>query len=435
MNSNKGLCICALLLTLLSVPGCVPVPEEVRNNAGLYENLTNEEDTDTSKLSYVSLAQLQEEAQQWKGKTYNQIGLPNQISIPPSDMAVLDMGNFVDTYSQSERLLQYFLPEYLTASAEYKDAFQSTQQRFKGWEYETSQDYKIWNTPPTDKYADSPDRSLGTNTYGRFFYANGWEPTLDQLDTDVDHIKRVAAFHISKEGIPDQSYSLSGQEESVAAAVAYTETTVNQWMEVVYGRKVYDYRVDWLFVISDGNLWYYSMVLNRTYNGVLFDDAPAYPNETEELYDEQDYLYGSYPLTVQMFKPDTIGFLREAYSLLPSEQQKVNSYLSLASAIQLVSSKLAAKNMFSFDNVSLCYTLRQDILTDVETGQRKYPFGCGLINYVDSTVIARPTWVFSIDRSRVPEYNDMNRLNGRSLTVLIDAIDGTFQYYTGDWGE
>ena len=433
MNFNKILYFCMMILTVLSVSGCVPVPEEVRNEAGLYEKLTSEEDCNTSDLSYVSLTQLQDEAEHWKGRTYNQIRIPDQIDIPASGMAVLDMGNFVNTYLQSERLLNYFLPEYATATEECKDTELITQQRFQGWDSETFQLYNIWDIPPKDKSKDPRDRSLVLDTHGYFFYANAWESTLNQLDGD--NVKRIEAVHISAEGIPDRTYSLSGEEESIADAIAYTESTTNQWMEVVYGQKVYDYYVDWFFVLSDGNHCYYSMVLNRTYNGVRFDDAPSYACETEELYNEQDYLYGSYPLVVEMFKPDTIGFIREQYSLLPAEQQKVDSYLSLSSAIKIVSSKLATKNVFSFDNVSLCYTLRQDMLTDVETGNRKYPYMVTLNDWVDSDVTARPTWVFYIERNRIPEYNDMNRLNGRSLVVLVDAIDGTFQYYTGDWGD
>lgn len=56
---------------------------------------------------------------------------------------------------------------------------------------------------------------------------------------------------------------------------------------------------------------------------------------------------------------------------------------------------------------------------------------------VDETCEARPTWVFLINRApySVEEGNVANRRNTHNMVVLVDAVDGTFQYYIGDWGE
>lgn len=429
-NQKKQYCLYIISLLFLLVSGCVPVPEEVRSETGLYENIMVEK-SDTTKFDYVSLDQLRTETTDWAGKTYNQIQLPKQIQLPNSNMPILDMGHFVNNYSQCDALQGQFLPDYSSIADNCKESEKRINEKpFEGWDNYNYIDYSIWDTQPCNKEKDMYTRSLVLDNKGYFFYCNGWE----NYSQYGDSLKREIAIHIGEDEIPMQPYSLSGQEESIADAISYTEHTVNQWMKTTYGQKVYDYHVSWFYVLSDGTNCYYSMVLNRTYKGLPFDDAPCYEIETEDLYNEQNYLYGSYPMVVEMYKPNTIGFIREEYSIIPTEQKPTESYLSLSSAIKLASSKLANKNIFSFDNVSLCYTLRQENLTDIETGKHKYPYMVTLNDWADTTVTARPTWVFYIERDRYPKLNPSSRTNGRNLVVLIDAIDGTFQYYTGDWG-
>ena len=110
-NQKKQYCLYIISLLFLLVSGCVPVPEEVRSETGLYENIMVEK-SDTTKFDYVSLDQLRTETTDWAGKTYNQIQLPKQIQLPNSNMPILDMGHFVNNYSQCDALQGQFLPDY-----------------------------------------------------------------------------------------------------------------------------------------------------------------------------------------------------------------------------------------------------------------------------------------------------------------------------------
>lgn len=343
------------------VSGCVPVPEEVKNEVGLYQQV-NMNDIDISKLTYASLEEIKVECDSMQGTIYNQIKLPEYIGLPSQEMYLLQMNQFIDYYERQEDLKEIFFPEYdqIPEERKLKEDWLTLYNQ-KAIEYET------WNSIPEAKEAGTWNRTLTLDYKGYIFYAKNWDTDV-YTDTGA---KRVLALNLDFEELPDESYILKGESVSIKEAVAFAEKTINEKMQAINGN-LYQYKVQWVYVISNSmEDNYISLVLKKIYKGAEFDTTSTYAMETEELAAEQQYLYAGHQVVVEMMQKDEIGMFREEFSMKPIETESVDSYMALSSALDVVSDKLSSKSIFSFDEVKLCYTYRQENPMNLETGERK----------------------------------------------------------------
>ncbi|MGN0158251.1 MAG: hypothetical protein ACI39W_03775, partial [Brotaphodocola sp.] len=408
---------------------CVPVPEAVKEETGLYQQM-NFQKTDLSDKKFSSLEQVRQEAEEMEGMTYNQFQLPETIRLPEQDMYLLYMGNLNDYYEQAEKVRDQLIPDYDEIPASQKKEERDEIKEYDLKDYQCS----VWDDTVENKELEDYERYITLDNKG--FISYGKEEDMPDFEMSSSH--KVLSVNVQQEPVPDVSYELvNGETESLKDAIAFAERKVNAEMHRLNG-DIYQYQVQWIYVIqAESGRSYYRLVLEKVYKGAFFDSSGYYLLEKEELAAEQKYLYSGHQVLLDIYCPEMVGFYREMYSSVPEETEQVDSYLSLQSAMDIISETFARKSIFQLDEVKLCYTLRQENLLNLETGKRKYPWDGIMQEWIDDTCEARPTWVFEIDQKTYPNgaENANNSENSYELVVLVDAVDGTCQYYTGMWGK
>ena len=445
MGRKRGLyLIIGMCVWMGSVSGCVPAPDEVRNEVGLYAELEGK-GTDTTNLQYESLTELRQECEQLQGRQCYQFVLPDQILLPEQDMYSFQMGHYYDFEQDKEKVQDVVWPEY--------DAIPDTQkilyEKLEGYENLTSI-YLAWDSAK-DKVADQKvfqkegnvaDRAvedLWVSDKGYFSY----EYPGEQTDTeDASPIKDKVELVVwpERESVPDTKYMLQDGEQSLSDAVAYTEQTVNDQMTAIMG-DVFTYKAGWLCVVNKGDGTYYiNMRLQQRYKGAGFDIMSNYHPGKYEIVKKHQYLYGGTDIRAVMEQCNKLNDFFCDNIAIPEEAEPVTSYISLASAMNLMAEKITDKQEIQLDDVRLCYTYRQKDAMNLETGERKYDWQMGMDALADETREARPTWLFAVTLDPYRKIDsmsvgsDMNVLV-RSCIVVIDAVDGTYQYYDANYWE
>ena len=446
MGRKRGLyLIIGMCVWMGSVSGCVPAPDEVRNEVGVYAELEGK-GTDTTNLQYESLTELRKECEQLQGRQCYQFVLPDQILLPEQDMDSFQMGHYYDFEQDKEKVQEVVWPEY----DKIPDTKKILYEKLEGYGNLTSI-YLAWNSAQ-DKVADQKvfqkegnvaDRAvenLWVSDKGYFSY----EYPGEQADTeDTSPIKDKVELVVwpEREPVPDTKYMLQDGEQSLVDAVAYTEQTVNDQMTAIMG-DVFTYKVGWLCVVNKGDGTYYiNMRLQQRYKGAGFDIMSNYHPGKYEIVKKHQYLYGGTDIRAVMEQCNKLNDYYCDNIAIPEEVEPVASYISLASAMNLMAEKITDKQEIQLDDVRLCYTYRQKDAMNLETGERKYDWQMGMDALADETRQARPTWLFAVTLDPYRKIDsmsvgsDMNVLV-RSFIVVIDAVDGNYQYYDANyWGD
>ncbi|MBO5470735.1 MAG: hypothetical protein J6A03_13490 [Lachnospiraceae bacterium] len=445
MGRKRGLyLIIGMCVWMGSVSGCVPAPDEVRNEVGLYAELEGK-GTDTTNLQYESLTELRKECEQLQGRQCYQFVLPDQILLPEQDMDSFQMGHYYDFEQDKEKVQDVVWPEY----DKIPDTKKILYEKLEGYGNLTSI-YLAWNSAQ-DKVADQKvfqkegnvaDRAvenLWVSDKGYFSYEYPGEQA-DAEDTSPIKDKVELVVWPEREPVPDTKYMLQDGEQPLVDAVAYTEQTVNDQMTAIMG-DVFTYKVGWLCVVNKGDGTYYiNMRLQQRYKGAGFDIMSNYHPGKYEIVKKHQYLYGGTDIRAVMEQCNKLNDYYCDNIAIPEEVEPVTSYISLASAMNLMAEKITDKQEIQLDDVRLCYTYRQKDAMNLETGERKYDWQMGMDALADETRQARPTWLFAVTLDPYRKIDsmsvgsDMNVLV-RSFIVVIDAVDGTYQYYDADYWE
>lgn len=445
MGRKRGLyLIIGMCVWMGSVSGCVPAPDEVRNEVGLYAELEGK-GTDTTNLQYESLTELRQECKQLQGRQCYQFVLPDQILLPEQDMYSFQMGHYYDFEQDKEKVQDVVWSEYDAIP----DAQKILYEKLEGYENLTSI-YLAWDSAK-DKVADQKvfqkegnvaDRAvenLWVSDKGYFSY----EYPGEQTDTeDASPIKDKVELVVwpERESVPDTKYMLQDGEQSLSDAVAYTEQTVNDQMTAIMG-DVFTYKVGWLCVVNKGDGTYYiNMRLQQRYKGAGFDIMSNYHPGKYEIVKKHQYLYGGTDIRAVMEQCNKLNDYFCDNIAIPEEVEPVTSYISLASAMNLMAEKITDKQEIQLDDVRLCYTYRQKDAMNLETGERKYDWQMGMDALADETRQARPTWLFAVTLDPYRKIDSMSvgsdmNVFVRSCIVVIDAVDGTYQYYDANYWE
>lgn len=434
----------AMCVWMGSVSGCVPAPDEVRNEVGLYAELDGK-NTDTSNFQYESLTELRKECDQLRGRKCYQFVLPDQILLPEQDMYSFKMGNYCDFGQDKERVQKVVWPEY----DEIPDTRKVLYEKLEGY-VDTPSVYIAWDSQQ-DKLADQKVFQNGGNvedraTWNLWMSDKGyvsygfWGRQTDVQDDGKIKDKVELVVWTEREPVPDTQYRLEDGEQSLSDAVAYVEKTINDQMTAIMG-DVFRYKVGWLCVVNKGDGTYYiNMRLQQRYKGAGFDIMSNYHPGKYEIVKKHQYLYGGTELRVVMNKCNEASSYYCDNIAIPEDVEPITAYLSLASAMNLMAEKITGKQEIQLDDVRLCYTYRQKDATNLETEERKYDWQMGMDRQADETRQARPTWLFAVTLDPYRKIEPMNVNTDanvwiRSFIVVIDAVDGTYQYYDANYIE
>lgn len=445
MGRKRGLfLIIGMCVWMGSVSGCVPAPDEVRNEVGLYAELEGK-GTDTTNLQYESLTELRKECEQLQGRQCYQFVLPDQILLPEQDMDSFQMGHYYDFEQDKEKVQDVVWPEY----DKIPDTKKILYEKLEGYENLTSI-YIAWNSAQ-DKLADQNNfqksgivqdkagECLWVSDKGYFTHAyDDGQTGIDDIYTSKEKVELVV--WPEREQIPDTKYMLQDGEQSLSDAVSYIEQTVNDQMTAIMG-DVFTYKVGWLCVVNKGDGTYYiNMLLQLRYKGAGFDIMSNYHPGKYEIVKKHQYLYGGTDIRTVMEQCNKLNDYYCDNIAIPEEVEPVTSYISLASAMNLMAEKITDKQEIQLDDVRLCYTYRQKDAMNLETGERKYDWRMGMDALADETREARPTWLFAVTLDPYRKLESVNvkcdaNVFIRSFIVLIDAVDGNYQYYDANYWE
>lgn len=419
---------------LLTLTACAEAPEEVKNENSI---LDNKEQAQSATFEFASLKEIRETSESVLASNNTNV-TAKSVRIGSGDaMPAYKISPYNNNFDKLGDIVKYLLGSDFSLDSPQCDYAQ------KG-ELRNPDDLEEGTNPHSNVLfmADDMDfaHSIVYHDTGYSFY-NGVKGD-DPYRYTVDHpTEKRYKVNIGEE-LDDASYIMTdGSEWSVKDAAAFAKSFCDTYFAPLENY-LFDYSLTDLRVKRLDDRFGYVLEFQRVdKNGNLYDNHYPYAN-TEIQYDPiqrkynddnwltmgMPYLYDS-EIQIMFNKKDTVNsFLKGNTPYTGEVTDSGEKLLTLSSAIDIISSKLAGQAAYSFETIELEY-----YYTALDCGGYDELEEAGKYNNQDMLNFAdiqlRPYWAFTMSNC----YPDMDKENRTPVNYnclyLIDALTGEMYIY------
>lgn len=452
---KKALLLCTICIGIIT--GCAKTPEDVQNRANILDekNISAEKESSTA-FEYGNLKQIRNQINVDIENNNTIIKVNNARVGTGETMPIYDVESSLKSADEFPEICNYIFEEKYNLNNSnlletvHKGAAIDKNYPAYEYPYDYDDDGKINNVNAYwfDIYSFYPDKTVD-ESIAAFAYGTGtcWGTNTGLCEEYYfEGLKTECIYNPLYENIPnDVSYIMKdGNNWKLSEAIEYAENFYNSYLTKLEMTDC-KYLVQTVAVqrFEDNTFGYLFEFVLQDFNGNYYESEPSYP-KTDSYYDKvfsdeafpvelNSYLWVFNKEEVNRFRKD-IGF---------DYKQTVdsgNKLLTLGSAIDLLSDKLADKKALQIDCAELNYVLycekydiwrkwldgkwydyckenNFDFLNDKEIRSDAY------LSYnaiTDCKLQLRPTWVFRTVDTNLTDYN-------AGETYYVDAVSGDIQ--------
>lgn len=383
------------ILCIASVSGCAETPDEVKSDMSSYREETDS-DPDSFEFTYISVADLSENAETALNKEYKQFKISDKIRFEqPDEINIMSFENISGFSEKAREALElFFTGQELSA--------QEPDEEHSGIMFYNETD-KLYGCADDDGFI----AVLKPDAFDISFSCQ--EPN-------------VKIYHSDRKDDLSDEYQLREGKCSVGDAVQY----VDNWFETNYKplAPFYDYRVESVIVREHEGNYLYQMKVQAIYKGVALDSY------TREVKFDDNYnhtsSYWDYSIQVQMIKSDEISSFANGGIYKPTEVERIDKCISMESALKFCENTFTDFKDVTISDIGIMYTI-MPVYEKVSEGDDRVG---DLNNEIVVRNDSRPVWEIVIDvppedylaAGEVNIYGDIRKY------IYIDMITGEMKY-------
>jgi len=452
---KKILLLCILCMGI--VTSCAKAPEDVQNRADILDEANSSSGQgDYNALEYGSLAQIRDQLDD-DIKNNGTIIKVNHARVGTGEtMSVYDVEASLKNADEFPEICSYIFDEKydsdnlnLFETVHKGDAMDTNYPAYE-YPYDYDGDGKINNVNAYwfDIYSFYPDKAAN-ESIAAFAYGTGvcWGTNTGLCEEYYfEGLETECIYNPLCEDIPDDaSYIMKdGNSWNLNEAIAYAESFYNSYLTKLEP-KACKYFVQTVVVqrFEDNTFGYLFEFVLQDFNGNYYESEPDYP-KTDNYYDKV-FSDEAFPVELNSYlwvfnKEEVNRFRKDMGFNYKQAVDSGNELLTLGSAINLLSNKLADKKALQIDCAELNYVLyceKYDIWRKWLDGkwydyckENNFDFlndkeirGDAYLSYnaiTDCKLQLRPVWVFRTVDTNLTDYN-------AGETYYVDAVTGDIQ--------
>ncbi len=386
------------VLCVASVTGCAEVPDEVVQDMSSY--IDEEKDSaEQSKLEYINISELAENAEIALGKDYTQFELSDKIRFSAPEELYLMSFKESDGFSENfDDVMKLFFDDSVISS-------QSMSIR----------EDEYWEAVSFMSDEDKVYGSVGDDGFIAMLNPDAYDISFSY------QAPNVAIYHTERNDDFNDEYQLEDKKCSVAEAVEF----INNWFENNYRQfsPEYDYKAETVIVREHEGNYLYQILVHAVYKGVPID---SFTREVESVGDTSMRMtYSDYGIQIQMIKSDEIASFTNGTGIyIPTEEVEIAECLSLESALELCEDTFADFKDMTISDIGVMYTLNP--VYEPNPNAENDPLNKEIITGYTS----RPVWEFVIDvpPSEFLKKDEINTYGDMRKYIYVDMITGELKY-------
>lgn len=221
-----------------------------------------------------------------------------------------------------------------------------------------------------------------------------------------------------------------GKKMSVGDAVKFAQKFCNEKLAAME-KNIFEYQVNYLDVrkVADGKYGYYVSLCRKDKYGNLFDATSMYPYHYDE-FETRNALIAS-PMYLWITSQDNVAEFQRMYTFCVEESGSNDKIVTLKTAVDTLSSKLAQGKSYDFDTAELKYIFeitqsdyidaaREYAKTNADNSVPIVYSPESVYAYGSYKISAKPYWVFT-------EITAQNTGTNCGRIFMIDALDASLR--------